>query len=503
MSPQKPNQQQNKITKLKDKKRCLEGSDSKKRIRVVGRLVVDTCSEPGHEKDRYDPLHSNHSVHTTQTSTSTASTKSVIMRRLGGAVGRYVASPVVESMDVTAILNEVDWNEVLDKIDINEAIFDKIDVNRLLDRIDVNRHLDRVDWDQHLDKVNWDAIVEHSNLETIVKRSTSGVLSSFSGLFRTRLAYADQWGQRIGRCYCYRKNRNRKQNKNTNDDGENAEDNSGSDQDLLPPRPGRPEDSETPWENPGKLDSRDFEKQIQFRTTGALIKILYFILDAILLGFAYTMTVAMINYLIRIFVDDPKTWEYYPNWVNSFGWELVTVLSFQMFYTFLCLGCAGRTIAMWILGTLMVNTEGRRISLKQVCLGFFLFFPLDCILFGWVIGFVRRDGAFASNLIVGTRIVYVWDAWNQSKYPNPELAMSLNDFEQNVPEHERQSLLLSPSSVPKNLNVQLGGDDYKGSYDNDDVSFGSNDDDDVFFESNDVEASNLEDGASRWSHDNI
>ena len=234
------------------------------------------------------------------------------------------------------------------------------------------------------------------------------------------------------------------------------------------------------------------------------MKILYFILDAILLGFAYTMTVAMVNYLIRIFVDDPKTWEYYPNWVNSFGWELITVLSFQMFYTFLCLGCAGRTIGMWILGTLMVNTEGRRVSLKQVCLGFFLFLPLDCILFGWVIGFVRRDGAFASDLIAGTRTVYVWDAWNQSKYPNPELAMSLNDFEQNVPEHERQSLLLSPSSVPKNLNVQLGGDDYKGSYDNDDVSFGSNDDDDdVFFESNDVEASNLEDGASRWSHDNI
>ena len=118
-----------------------------------------------------------------------------------------------------------------------------------------------------------------------------------------------------------------------------------------------------------------------------------------------------------------------------------------------------------------------------------------------MIGFVRRDGAFASDLIAGTRTVYVWDAWNQSKYPNPELAMSLNDFEQNVPEHERQSLLLSPSSVPKNLNVQLGGDDYKGSYDNDDVSFGSNDNDDVFFESN--ENSNLEDGASRWSHDNI
>ena len=64
------------------------------------------------------------------------------MRRFASAVGATVASPMVEAMDVNAILQEIDVNEVLAQVDVN-AVLDRLDVNRIFDRIDANRIFDR------------------------------------------------------------------------------------------------------------------------------------------------------------------------------------------------------------------------------------------------------------------------------------------------------------------------------------------------------------------------
>ena len=65
------------------------------------------------------------------------------MRRVGGIIGRDIASPIVEAMDINAILQEVDWNDVLDDVDV-DALCARVDWNKVLDRVDADRHLDRV-----------------------------------------------------------------------------------------------------------------------------------------------------------------------------------------------------------------------------------------------------------------------------------------------------------------------------------------------------------------------
>ena len=427
------------IHNLKTKKRQLEGSKR--------------------ERTEADPTDS-YSVR----STTSTSSQSTIMRRLGTAVGHYVASPVVESMDVNAIVNEIDWNEVLEKVDINKAIFDKIDINKLLAKVDVNRHLARVDINQHLERVDWDALIERSNLEEIIARSTSGVLSGFTSLLRTRLAWVDQWGQRIGRCYCCRTNRECV--------------------DFLPPRPGRPEDSGTIWKNPETLDKREFERAIQFRTSGAINRLLFLALDFTFVWTAFAIMTALIGELTQVFTDEDDWWIYnFPIFQTLWFEGFLYALSAALYWIFL-VGCVGRTFGMGILGLLMVSKEGERVSILQVCYQLVLL-PLNTVFFGWVLGFCRRDGAFASDIIGGVSIVYAWGASNLPKQNNAEMAMSLGDFVDTLPENERKALL-----VPENLNVQLGGVDYHG----DDASLN---------DSGDIEITNLEDGASRWSKDNI
>jgi uncharacterized RDD family membrane protein YckC len=386
------------------------------------------------------------------------------MRRLGTAVGHYVASPVVESMDVNAIVNEIDWNEVLEKVDINEVIFDKIDVNKLLTRVDVNRHLARVDINQHLERVDWDALIERSNIEEIIARSTSGVVSGFTSLLRTRLAWVDQWGQRVGRCYCCGKNRIRV--------------------DFLPPRPGRPEDSETIWKNPETLDKREFERAIQFRTSGATNRLLFLAFDWMFVWTAFAIITALTEQLTQVFTDEDDWWYNNVTIFRTLWFEGFLYAVFAALYWLFLVGCVGRTFGMWILGLLMVSKEGKRVSILQVCYQLVLL-PLNTVFFGWVLGYCRRDGAFASDVIGGVSIVYAWGARNLPKQNHPEMAMSLGDFVDTLPGHEQKALL-----VPENLNVQLGGDDYHG----DDASL----DDSAY-----IEITNLEDGASRWSKDNI
>jgi hypothetical protein len=60
------------------------------------------------------------------------------MRRIVSTIGSHVASPLVESMDIITIINEINWNDVIEQIDLNDVI-ESIDLNILFDNIDVIR----------------------------------------------------------------------------------------------------------------------------------------------------------------------------------------------------------------------------------------------------------------------------------------------------------------------------------------------------------------------------
>mmetsp|Transcript_6290 Transcript_6290/g.15584 ORF Transcript_6290/g.15584 Transcript_6290/m.15584 type:complete len:471 (+) Transcript_6290:165-1577(+) len=429
--------------------------------------------------------------HPSSESTASESSKS---SRIMRAFGHHIASPVVESMNVNAILDEVDWNEVLDKVDINEVIFDRIDVNRILARVDVNRHLARVDFNRHLDRVDWDAIVEHSNLEEIISRSTTGVVTGFLSLVRTRVAWIDQWVQRLGRCFCCKK----QARSNQHHISENQE--------YLPPRPGRSDDSETIWENPGTLEKRKFEKAIQFRTCGGFNRLLYLAIDQSVLWCLTVLIWGITSKLTEIFTNDPKWWVDNYKFMTTLWVETLIFLAFAALYWIFLVGCFGRTIGMSLLGLLMVSRDGRRIGFAQVLIQVFLI-PLNLLCFGWVAGFIRRDGNFLSDIIGGVTVVYAWEAKSLPD-KNPEIALSIGDYATALADQERKSERKS-LLIPESLDVELGADDYNG---DDDVSLGGDSEGGIEIagatrwmkgKPDTAGNTNLEDGASRWSKENI
>mmetsp|Transcript_3079 Transcript_3079/g.6646 ORF Transcript_3079/g.6646 Transcript_3079/m.6646 type:complete len:147 (-) Transcript_3079:563-1003(-) len=95
---------------------------------------------------------------------------------------------------------------------------------------------------------------------------------------------------------------------------------------------------------------------------------------------------------------------------------------------------------MWVLGLLMVSKEGDRLSFCQVITQAILD-SLDILLFGWVIGFFRRDGAFLSDLLGGVNIIYAWDVRHITS-DNANIALSMNDFVDPLTEQERKHLLV-------------------------------------------------------------
>lgn len=266
-------------------------------------------------------------------------------RRIGELIGHAV-SPVVESLDVNAIVNEINIDEVLSHVDWNA----------ILERVDVNHHLDRIDMDRLLENVDIDRLIERSNLEEIVSRASSGVFSEFIDMMRTRIAWIDQWGQRICHCRCF------------------------SRQPLLPPRPGRPQDNKKVWPKSSGLRARKFGVSVQFRTCGGLCRGASAFVDGFFLAFTFAAYSWIVSRLVMVLTDDPL-------WSLRAEWEWITTVLFALYgliYNFCMLACFSRTIGMWLLGLLLVSRDGHRLRPYQAFL-FAFFIPLNLALFGWVL----------------------------------------------------------------------------------------------------------------------
>ena len=85
--------------------------------------------------------------------------------------------------------------------------------------------------------------------------------------------------------------------------------------------------------------------------------------------------------------------------------NILVYVVYNFIYYVVLVGCTGRSLGMRLLGLLLVSKMGNRVSFLKVCGQFFLH-PLNYICFGWVVGFLRRDGKMWSDLIGGVAIVY-------------------------------------------------------------------------------------------------
>jgi uncharacterized RDD family membrane protein YckC len=242
----------------------------------------------------------------------------------------------------------------MERIDI-KRLLDRVDWNAILERVDVNHHLERIDMDRLLDNVDIDRVIERSNLEEIVSRASSGVFSEFIDMLRTRIAWIDQWGQRLCRCRCF------------------------AQRPHLPPRPGRPQDDKTVWPISSGWRAREFGVAVQFRTCGGLCRLASWFIDASFLALTFAAFSWIASRIAIAFTNDPLwTIQDEREWLMAFLFAL-----YSLFHNFCMLACFGRTIGMWVLGLLLVSRDGHRIQACQSFL-FAFFVPLNLPLFGWI-----------------------------------------------------------------------------------------------------------------------
>lgn len=109
------------------------------------------------------------------------------MAREQRGVARLVGSivnPVVESVDLDAVLSGLDLNTLLTQVDLNQLLA-QVDLNQLLGRIDLNAVLARLDMDALLaridpaaliDRIDPDALVARIDIDALVARVSVGAI---------------------------------------------------------------------------------------------------------------------------------------------------------------------------------------------------------------------------------------------------------------------------------------------------------------------------------------
>jgi hypothetical protein len=108
-------------------------------------------------------------------------------------IAERVVTPVVDALDLDAILAQVDLNAVLARVDLN-AVIARVDLNAVMDRVDVNEIVQRVDVE---------GLVEQTDLGSVIASSTSGIASDMLDAVRSRTVGVDEsiarWVARLRR----------------------------------------------------------------------------------------------------------------------------------------------------------------------------------------------------------------------------------------------------------------------------------------------------------------
>jgi hypothetical protein len=264
--------------------------------------------------------------------------------RVGRAIGRGI-SPVVEALDLDAIVHQIDLEDILlNHVDLNRVL-GTVDLNDLLERVDLDQALSNVDMDTLLAKVDINTLIERSNIQQIIARSSMGVCTRCTDMLRSNVAYLDQWIQRFGRLACFSKDP------------------------WLPPIPGRSRHSKSgrvPWpKGPVRKRAVRFGEAVQFRCCGIVTRFIAWVIDFFLFTGAYTLVALLFTVIGEaITKEDASAWD-----DDLLQWLVPTiyVLAFTG-WTALCISCLGKTVGMGIVGILLVSNNGHRVGFCQAIL---------------------------------------------------------------------------------------------------------------------------------------
>ncbi len=293
---------------------------------------------------------------------------------------RVDADGLLDRIDPDALLDRVDPNRLLDRVDPNRLL-DRVDPNRLLDRVDPDRLLDRVDPDRLLRRVDVEALLADVDLEALVRRSgvpdlvaesTNQLAGRGLDLARRQLVALDVVLDRLV-------------------DGALRRD-----RDEQPAGPPQLVDASEHRGDPRRMRVTGFY-------CGAVTRAVSAGLDAAAVVFSFTLGVAGLDYLARVFLGFN---------ISTDGGSPLAIAALALWawsYTFGSLAVAGRSLGMGVVGIRVVSREGGTLTVREA-FERTLVLPFSVIFFGLglLLILVQKEQRALHDLIARTAVVYDW-----------------------------------------------------------------------------------------------
>ncbi len=295
---------------------------------------------------------------------------------INAMIDRVDADRLLARVDVNAMIERVDVNNMIERVDVNNMI-ERVDVNAMIDRVDVNTMIDRVDADRLMNRVDVNAVVERTELGAIIARSTTGIFGQLLDVARTQLIAVDQVVQ------------------------------------AVPARVLRGQAREVPYLPSGPSPIGDLQAMslpqravaLQRHSAGSVSRFLAFLVDQFLAGLLFTgglvLTSAALQVVIGVDLD-----------IESDSTIIaLAYVSWLFLYYAGSLAATGRTIGKAVLGLMVVEADGHKLTGWAPVVRTIVF-PISFLLFGvgLLIGLFRRDRRQLHDLVAGTAVIYAWDA---------------------------------------------------------------------------------------------
>jgi len=303
-----------------------------------------------------------------------------------GLIGRIASGAsdrVLDIVDPNLVLDHVDVDGLLEKVDVNRLL-DRVDVNRLLDRVDVDALMDRVDVDALMERVDVHDLVDRAGIPDIVAESTGHLTGSALDLFRKPIVGLDEILLRsLNRLV-------------------------GRDPATYPAGPG---------DLVSRVEGQARGEAVAVKTgryAGPLTRLLAVIVDSFVMTFGFTLIVAGVVFVIRLFAPD---YEIPSNTGIIYG---ASLLVWGFLYLWISLAVFGKTVGKMLLGVRVVSSDGQVVLKGRKPLIRVITYPFSFLLFGLgLLGVVFNPERQAwHDRLAKTAVVYDWGSRTASM-PTP------------------------------------------------------------------------------------
>ena len=286
-------------------------------------------------------------------------------------LARVDPNELLARVDVDTFLEQVDVDRLLDQVD-PDRLLDRVDPDRLLDRVDVDRLVQRIDVEALLADVDLEALVRRSGVPDLVAESTNQLAGRGLDLARRQLVALDVIIDRFVDRLLRR---------------------SREDQPAGPPELIH---GERRTGDPSRMAVTGFY-------TGPVTRLVSWGLDTAAIIFSFTLGVAGLDYLARVFLGLSIQTE------GTSPLALAAIIAWAFLYTFGSHAVAGRSPGKGLVGIRVVSREGGTLTVREALVRTLVLpFSLLFLGIGLLMILVQKEQRGLHDLVGRTAVVYDW-----------------------------------------------------------------------------------------------